>query len=74
MNTTKYLVINENTLGYQFVGDEIVGVLGGKVQLGGRSNSALEEPFYLSSLDKVREATKADFDYFRVCSNGYFPQ
>ena len=74
MSATKYLVINENTLGYQFAGDEMVGVLGGKVQLGGRSNSALEEPFRLSPSDKVREATKADFDYFRVCSKGYFPQ
>lgn len=74
MSTVKYLVINENTLGYQFDGDEMVGVLGGKVQLGGRSNSALEEPFLLAASDKVREATKADFDYFRVSSKGHFPQ
>lgn len=69
----KYLVVNENTLGYQFAGDSMVGVLGGKVLLGGRSNGPLEEPFSLAPSDKVREATKADFDYFRVCSKGYFP-
>lgn len=73
MNTTKYMVVNENTLVYQIPGDEMVGVLGGKVQLGGRSNSPLEEPFHLSPLDKVREATRADFDYFRVCSKGHLP-
>lgn len=74
VSTVKYLVINENTLGYQFDGDKLVGVLGGKVQLGGRSNSALEEPFLLTASDKVREATKADFEYFRVSSEGHFPQ
>lgn len=71
--STQYIVVNENTLGYQFDGDNMVGVLGGKPQLGGRSNSALEEPFLLAPSDKVRAATKADFDYFRVCSKGYFP-
>lgn len=74
MNTTKYIVINENTLGYQIPGDTMVGVLGGKPQLGGRSNSPLEEPFMLVPSDKVRTATVKDFDFFRVCSKGYFPQ
>lgn len=73
MNTTKYLVINENTLVYQIKGDPMVGVLGGKPQLGGRSNSPLEEPFMLTPADKARVATKADFEFFRVCSKGYFP-
>jgi len=72
MNTTKYLVVNENTLVYQIEGDTMVGVLGGKPQLGGRSNSAMEEPFALKESDKVRTATEKDFDYFRVSSKGYF--
>lgn len=74
MNATKYIVINENTLGYQIPGDTMVGVLGGKPQLGGRSNSPLEEPFILAPSDKVRIATVKDFDFFRVCSKGYFEQ
>lgn len=69
--TTKYFVCNENTLCYQMEGDTILGVLGGKPQLGGRSNSPLEEPFHAGPLDKLRPATKADFDYFRVSSKGY---
>lgn len=69
--TSKYMVVNENTLVYQIEGDPMVGVLGGKPQLGGRSNSPLEEPFLLTPSDKVRPATKADFDYFRVSSKGY---
>jgi hypothetical protein len=73
MSDTKYLVVNENTLVYQMNGDSMVGVLGGKPQLGGRSNSPMEAPFFLSRLDKVREATKEDFDFFRVSSKGHFP-
>lgn len=64
---TNYLVVNENTLVYQRDSDPLVGVLGGKPALGGRSNSASEEPFLITESDKVRPATKADFDYFRVC-------
>lgn len=69
--TTQYLVLNENTLCYRIEGDPMLGVLGGKPQLGGKSNSPLEEPFYPSPLDKERPATKADFAYFRVSSKGY---
>jgi hypothetical protein len=66
-----YIVINENTLGYQIEGDSMVGVLGGKPQLGGRSNSASEPPFMLSHSDNVRPATRDDFEYFRVSSKGH---
>jgi hypothetical protein len=68
---TEYLVVNENTLVYRQPGDKMVGVLGGKPQLGGKSNNPLEAPFHLSPLDNVRPATKEDFDFFRVSSAGY---
>ncbi len=68
---TQYLVHNETTLCYKMDGSEMLGVLGGKPQLGGKSNSPLEEPFYASPCDALRKATVADFDYFRVSSKGY---
>lgn len=68
---TQYLVCNENTLCYKMDGSEMLGVLGGKPQLGGKSNSPMEEPFYASPCDTLRKATKADFEFFRVCSKGY---
>jgi hypothetical protein len=71
MRTTKYFVCNENTLCYQMEGDPMLGVLGGKPQSGGRSNSPLEEPFFASPLDKLRPATVKDFEFFRVSPRGH---
>lgn len=77
MNTqpqVKYVVINENTLGYycQVVEGgafDHIQVLAGKPQLGGRN--WIDGYFMPSSLDKIRPATQKDFDYYRVCSKGH---
>lgn len=65
-----YFVKNENTLGYVF--DEqpnLFGVLAGKPQLGG--DDCMNSPIMIMSCDKLRKATIADFDYYRVSHVGH---
>ncbi len=64
----KYIVVNENTLGYRISNGEI-GVLHGSVIRGGRN--WMNGPFLLSPNDKVRPATLADFESYRVCPKGH---
>ncbi len=61
----RYVVKNENTLGYIFRGREhTMGVLAGSVIRGGH------DPFNgsvaVTPSDKVRTATREDFDSYRV--------
>ncbi len=67
----KYIVINENTLGYILEGMEFqwVKVLAGSVVRGGRN--PLDGYFPLSPLDTVRNATLKDFEDYRIDSRGH---
>lgn len=69
MNPT-YYVKNENTLGYIYSEQpEFFNILAGKPQLGG--DNWMDGFVAHGSSDKLRPATQADFDYFRVCSKGH---
>lgn len=66
----KYIVLNENTLGY--VNSEqpgVMGVLAGKPQLGGHDwkNGTVN----IGAADKTRAATIQDFEFFRVDPVGH---
>ena len=65
----KYIVINENTLGYRIEGSPFIGVLAGSVLRGG--SNPINGTISLSSLDLVRDATLSDFEFFRVCASGH---
>lgn len=63
---TRYVVIDEHTLGIQRPGESIfVDVLAGKPQKGGHDwkNGAIA---IAPGITRVRDATPLDFDYFRV--------
>ena len=72
------VVYEEHTLGY-FQTDTIpnvdyvyMGVLAGSVLRGGRN--PMNGPVFIYmplDRDKLRIATKEDFDFFRVCSKGH---
>lgn len=64
--TIQYVVLNENALGYinEEVQSGVIGVLAGKVTMGGPS--PVDGPVCVSPSDKVRSAMAQDFDYFRV--------
>lgn len=65
MTVTQYVVLNDNALGYiNDVQPGVVGILAGKVSLGGPS--PIDGPVYAAPGNKVRPATTNDFDYFRV--------
>ena len=67
-----YVVFKESTLGYLFkIGNTVnLGVLHGSVLKGGLD--WLNGPYDVTyQMDKVRVATKADFDDFRVSSKGH---
>lgn len=73
----KYVVLDEHTLCYRIDGQtpgwkNFVGVLQGSVLRGGhdwRNGSVC-----ISPRSNVREATQADFDFFRVSSTGHLPE
>lgn len=61
----RYVVKNENTLGYIFRGREhTMGVLAGNVTRGG--HEPFNGPAPVTPSDKVRAATREDFDSYRV--------
>lgn len=66
---TTYHVLNEHTLCYKQDESILYGVLAGKPHLGGHDwiNGAIS----VSPLDSLREASIADFDFFRVSHKGY---
>lgn len=67
--TTKFYVVNENTLCFKIEGDPMMGVLAGKPQLGGRN--WMNGPFTVTPSDKLRKATLQDFDFYRVSPIGH---
>jgi len=67
--STQYFVCNENTLCYQNDGDTCLGVLADKPIKGGRA--WLSGPFTPTPSDRLRPATLADFDYYRVDPTGH---
>lgn len=63
---TRLVVVNEHTLGYIIPAQpNQAGILQASI-LRGATHSWMEGPLPLSSLDKVRTATRADFDTFHV--------
>ena len=67
---TKYIVLNENTLGYIFDDQpDVMGVLAGKPQLGG--HDWFNGPVSMTTIDKTRVATLKDFEFFRVDPVGH---
>jgi hypothetical protein len=68
-----YVVYKENTLGYLFksMGHLMIGVLGASLINGGLD--CMHGPYSLldSDIDNIREASKKDFERFRVVSIGY---
>lgn len=71
MPKAKYYVVNEKTLAYRFDGQTQFGCLAGRV--GERGHNPLDGVFYTAPGDIVREATREDFESFRVLPDGYFP-
>lgn len=70
MENAKYFVLNENTLCYVIKGGyPFLGVLAGSVIKGG--HSPLNGSICVGSLDKLRPATLADFEAFRVSPRGH---
>lgn len=63
-NRVQYFVFNENTLCYLQEGDPRYGVLAGSTIRGGRN--PLDGMVIRSDLDRVRQATLADFDAYRI--------
>lgn len=68
---TKYIVVNENCLGYA---DDLtvpfqMGVLQGSIARGGPDWR--NGPVYVTSSDTVRPATLKDFDDYRVSPKGH---
>lgn len=61
----KYVVINENMLGYRTVQPCMVGILASSVIRGSSYNPA-NGPRYISVHDNLRPATDQDFKDFRV--------
>jgi len=70
MENTKLVVINENTLGYVFSETpNTAGRLASKLTSGNPHFNI--ENHNITKSDKVRMASKKDFENFRVCFNGY---
>jgi len=70
MNVCKYVVMNENTLGYILDAQpDVMGVLAGNPLTGGHDWK--NGPVVITSSDRVRPATKTDFDAFRIDTNGH---
>lgn len=67
-NTVKYVVYNENTLGYMFTddaGNKRLGTLHASI-LKGATHNSLSDPLYLTDKDMIRRATLKDFEAYRV--------
>jgi len=66
-----YVVMNENCVGYLFdiQGYLHVGILGSSIIKGGPNWK--NGPVPVSEMDRIRAAKKADFEEFRVNSDGY---
>jgi len=70
MENTKLVVINENTLAYIFSETpNVAGRLASKA-VSGNAHYNIENHNVINS-DVVRLASKKDFEYFRVCFEGY---
>lgn len=68
---TRYVVKGEHTLGYIKKGfDGFIGVLASKPQLGGTDST---RGYVSYAKDEIRDATPADFEFFRVDPKGCFP-
>ena len=69
----KYIVLNENTLGYEIEWNapKSIGILGSKID---GKNPLNGWTCYAPESDKVRPATKEDFEYFRVALPPDFDQ
>jgi len=70
----RYVVVNENTLGYiqreTVQGWFSLGVLAGLVRKGGPD--PMNGPVSISEkTDSIRDATEQDFNNYRVCSRGH---
>lgn len=68
----RYIVINENTLGYidpSWPWSGWIGVLAGSLIKGGRNWK--DGPTVIGSTDVVRDATVTDFELFRVSPKGH---
>lgn len=66
----KCVVLDEHTLCYRVEGSEsLLGVLAGSVQRGG--HNWLNGPVSIGPSSKLRDATIADFDFYRVSHVGY---
>ena len=61
---TKYIVMNEDTLGHVFAIGRFPA-LGPLARIKG-GHLSVNGPVMIGSLDKIRPATKADFETFRV--------
>jgi len=71
MREPRYVVMNENTLGY--INDDrpnIMGILQGTVLKGG--HSWLKGSVSISPSDSIRDATMRDFDEYRVVPPPHF--
>lgn len=64
----QYVVKNENTLGY-IINSLTMGVLHGNVIDGGHDWK--NGPVAISLTDRLRPATLADFEHFRVDATGH---
>ncbi len=62
MKNSKYIVVNENTLCYKVEDSQFVGGLAGSVVRGGHDPK--NGTIALSPLDKIRDATLEDFEFF----------
>ena len=70
---TRYVVLNENTLGYFQEGMSMMGVLAGNVFKNGHSHLQGVVPI-IPGIDKLRPATREDFADYRVSTAGHFPE
>jgi putative DNA primase/helicase len=70
MTTVRYVVLNENALGY--ISDAqpgVAGVLASTID----GPNPLNGPVALRDSHRLRPATAQDFDNFRVSSTGHLP-
>lgn len=66
----RYVVLDDNTLGYIYAAQPyIMGILGANIH-GHNWRDGIVAVW--PGIDRLRDATVADFHRFRVSSNGYF--
>lgn len=72
MTPAKYIVVNEHTLCYRIDGgwDWLLGVLAGSI-LRGSPVGRLDGTMALAIGDRIRSATVADFELYRVSPTGH---